>query len=39
MKLSLDDNIDQISPPPFVKHVLEPQNKFGIQKILGQFTK
>ena len=25
--------------PPFVKHVLAPQNEFGIQKILGQFTK
>ena len=25
--------------PPFVKHVLAPQNEFGIQKILGKFTK
>ena len=33
MKFSLYDKIDQISPPPFVKHVLEPQNEFGIQKI------
>ena len=23
----------------YVKHVLAPQNEFGIQKILGQFTK
>ena len=25
--------------PLNVKHVLGPQNEFGIQKILGQFTK
>ena len=25
--------------PPYVKHVLAPQNEFGTQKILGQFTK
>ena len=24
---------------PFAKHVSAPQNEFGIQKILGQFTK
>ena len=39
IKSTLGDQIDQISPPPFVKHVLAPQNEFGIQKILGQFTK
>ena len=27
------DQVDQTSPPPIVKHVLAPQNDFGIQKI------
>ena len=26
------DKVDQMLPAPFVKHVLAPQNEFGIQK-------
>ena len=29
----------QISLPPFVKHVLAPQNDFGAPKLLGKFIK
>ena len=33
IKWTLGDQIVQISsPPPFVKHVLAPQNEFGMQK-------
>ena len=34
IQLSLSDQIDPISPPPIVKHVLAPQNDFGCQKLL-----
>ena len=30
---TLSDQFDQISPPPFVKNVLAPQNGFGMPKI------
>ena len=36
LKIKLSDQIDQISPPPFLKHILTPQNDFGI-KSLGKF--
>ena len=36
LKIKLSDQIDQISPPPFLKHFLTPQNDFGI-KSLGKF--
>ena len=29
----LSDQIDQISPPPFLKHFLTPQNDFGIKSL------
>ena len=32
-------NWSDITTPPFVKHFLAPQNEFGTQKILDQFTK
>ena len=31
IKWTLGDQIVQISSPPFVKHVLAPQNEFGMQ--------
>ena len=36
LKIKLSDQIDQISPPPFLKHILTPQNDFVI-KSLGKF--
>ena len=33
IKLPESDQIDQISPPPIIKHVFAPQNDFGMPKI------